>query len=66
MAAVLKTKIGERFGDQLMGDAVSAARAVMGLLLKLTFAFVLVVERRRFLMDNFVAVHNSSYVLHQG
>ena len=38
--AVLKTEIGERFGDQLMDDAVSAARAVMRLLLKFPFAFV--------------------------
>ncbi len=38
--AVLQAKFGERFGDQLVDDSVSAARAVMRLLLQFSLAFV--------------------------
>src|SRR5271166_4931094 len=56
--AVLQTKFSERFGDQLVCDAVSAARAVVGLLLQFALAFVPVVEGRRLFMNDFVPVHN--------
>ena len=58
--AVLQAKFSERFGDQLVRDAVSAARAIVGLLLQFAFALEPVVERRRLFMNDFVPVHNAS------
>ncbi len=55
--AVLQAEVGERFGDQLVDDSVSAAGAVVRLLLQFSLAFVAIVERRRFLMNYFVAFH---------
>ena len=51
---VLEAKILERFGDQLVGDAVSAARAVVRLALEVALAFVLVVEQWRLRVAHFV------------
>ena len=46
----------ERFGDQLVGDAVSAARAIVSLVLQFGLALIEVIEQRRLGMDLFVTV----------
>src|ERR1019366_8698129 len=52
---VLQAQLLERFGDQLVGDAVPAAGAVMSLLLQIALALVTVVEQRRLGMKNLIA-----------
>ena len=55
--AVLQAELGQRLGNQLVHDAVSAAGTVVGLLLQLRLAFELVVKRGRLLMNYFVFAH---------
>ncbi len=62
--AVLHAEFGKRFGNQFVGDAVSATRAVMRLLLQFGLAIVFVVERRRFFVNYLIAFHNLSPKLH--
>ncbi len=53
---VLQTEFLQGFGNQLVGDAVSAAGTVVGLVLEFGFAVVEVVEQRRLGVNELVAV----------